>query len=107
MLRDMLLAYWRDYDFIIDYFIFHLFFSMLRDAYPEKISAMPYGYARRSLALVHHWGEMFDVERWEKLTSRVCFHKITTYVSKEVLTRKDNYYHHIVDSGLTGASISD
>lgn len=96
VLRDMLLAYWRDYDFIIDYYIFHCFFSMLRDAYPEKIDAMPYGYARRCLALVHHWGEIFDAGRWKKLTSRVCFHKISTYVSKDVLRRKDNYYHYIV-----------
>lgn len=97
VLRDMLLAYWRDYDFIIDYYIFHLFFSMLRDAYPEKITDMPYGYARRSLALVHHWGERFDAEKWEKLTSRVCFHKITTHVSMDVLKGNDSYYHHIVD----------
>ena len=70
---------------------------MLREVYPEKIDAMPYGYARRSLALVHHWGEQFDVEKWEKLTSKVCFHMITTDVSKSVLRGKDNYYRHIVN----------
>ncbi len=97
VLRDMLFAYWKDYDFIMDYYIFHLFFSMLREAYPEQIAAMPYGYARRSLALVYHWGEQFDEDKWKKLTSKVCFHKITPVVRKDVLKGKNNYYHHIVD----------
>ena len=97
VLRDMLFAYWKDYDFIMDYYIFHLFFSMLREVYPEQIAAMPYGYARRSLALVYHWGEQFDEDKWKKLTSKVCFHKITPVVRKDVLKGKNNYYHHIVD----------
>ena len=98
VLRDMLYAYWTDFDFIVDYYVFHLFFSMLREVYPEKIDSMPFGYAPRSLTLVHHWGELFDEERWERLTSRVCFHMITSSVSKDVLKEKDNYYHYVVNS---------
>lgn len=76
-LRDMLFAYWKDYNCTLDYYIFHLFFAMVAKEYPEQITAMPYGYSMNSLALLHHWGENFDHAKWNILTSKVCFHKIT------------------------------
>lgn len=96
VLRDMLFAYWKEYDYIIDYYIFHLFFSMLRDVYPAEISSMPYGYAPRSLALVHHWEGQFDEYKWEMLTSRVCFHKLTYSVRGNVEKINNNYYHYVM-----------
>ena len=39
--RDLLYQYWQDYDCLIDYFIFHKFLWMLKDALPEKFAAMP------------------------------------------------------------------
>lgn len=97
VLRDMLLAYWKDFDFVMDYFVFHLFFSMLRDVYPAEIAAMPYGYAGNSVGLGYHLGSMFRAEKWARLTRNVAFHKLTYNVKKEVLRGKDNYYHHIMD----------
>lgn len=96
VLRDMLFAYWKDYNCTLDYYIFHLFFSMLRGVYPNQINAMPYGYAMRHIALVHHWGVKFDQEKWDKLVNKVNFHKLAYYVDTDVKKRKDNYYHYIL-----------
>ncbi len=101
VLRDMLYAYWRDYDCMIDYYIFHLFFSMLREVFPGEIAAMPYGYAARHVALGFHWGEPFDRQKWDKLTANVCFHKLTYNVKPQVERAKDSYYRYII-SGLCG-----
>ena len=46
VLRDMLHAYWNDYDCTLDYYIFHLFFGMVAQEYPEQISRMPYGFSK-------------------------------------------------------------
>lgn len=35
VLREMLYAYWKDYDCTLDYYIFHLFFAMISKEYPE------------------------------------------------------------------------
>ena len=70
---------------------------VLRDVYPQEIAAMPYGYAVPSITLVHHWGEKFDKEKWERFTSKVCFHKLAYSVKKEILEGKGNYYHYIVE----------
>jgi len=102
VLREMLLAYWKDYDCVLDYYIFHLFFSMLRDVFPEEIGAMPYAYAPRSLALVHHWGEPFDKAKWQRLTERVCFHKLTYMKDKVPAKVEGTYYEYILNDNDKG-----
>ncbi len=95
-LKDMLFAYWKDYNCTLDYYIFHLFFSMIAKEYPEQIAAMPYGQSQNSLVQLHHWGEKFDQKKWDKLTSRVCFHKLAFRVSGNVTKDKENYYNYIL-----------
>ncbi len=92
----MLYAYWKDYDCTLDYYIFHLFFSMLSKEYPEQIKAMPYGLSQNSLALLHHWGEDFNQQRWDRLVSNVGFHKLAFRVNKDVVNNKNNYYNYIL-----------
>lgn len=96
VVREMLYAYWRDYDCVLDYYIFHLFFAMISKEYPEQMAAMPYGQSQRSLVLLHHWGEEFDRRKWNKLTSEVCFHKLAFRVSQNVIENKENYYNYIL-----------
>ena len=96
VLREMLYAYWKDYDCVLDYYIFHLFFAMISKEYPEQMAAMPYAQSQNSLVLLHHWGEKFDKQKWEKLTSQVCFHKLAFRVSDEVKNDQGNYYNHIL-----------
>ena len=100
VLRDMIFAYWKDYDCMLDYYVFHQFFSMLREVYPKEIERMPYGYSRRSLALGYHWSEPFNQEQWDRLVSKVCFHKLSYNVSEKAKNGANNYYHYIVEGGV-------
>lgn len=96
VLRDMLYAYWKDYNCTLDYYIFHLFFSMLSKEYPEEILAMPYAQSVNSLVIMHHLGDKFNQEKWDKLKQRVSFHKLAFRVSKEVKEDKENYFNKII-----------
>lgn len=96
VLRDMLYAYWRDYDCTLDYYIFHLFSSMLSKEYPEEIMGMPYGQSLNSLMLLHHWEERFNQKKWDRLTSHVCFHKLAFRVKEKIKNNKENYYNYIL-----------
>ena len=98
VLRDMLYAYWLEHDCVLNYYLFHLFFGMLREVFPEQIAAMPYAYAPRSLALVHHWGEPFDEAKWKRLTERVCFHKLTYMKDKVPAKVEGTYYEYILNN---------
>lgn len=96
VLRDMLYAYWKDFDCVLDYYIFHLFFAIISKEYPEQMAAMPYAQSQRSLVLLHHWGEKFEQKKWDKLTSQVCFHKLAFRVGEDVQNNKENYYNYIL-----------
>ncbi|MBR5101331.1 MAG: hypothetical protein IKX34_08560 [Bacteroidales bacterium] len=96
VLRDMLYEYWKEFDCTLDYYMFHLFFRMVAAEYPEQIKAMPYGSSQRSIALTPHWNEPFNQEQWEKLVSKVAFHKLSHRVDKRVVDNKNNYYNYIV-----------
>ena len=96
VLRDMLYAYWREHNVVLSYYLFHLFFDMLREVYPEQIAAMPYAFAPRSLALVKHWDEPFDVAKWKHLTEHVSFHKLTYMPDKVPANVEGTYYEHIL-----------
>lgn len=98
VLRDMLFAYWKDYDCTLDYYIFHLFFAMVAKEYPEEIAAMPYGYSVWSIALMHHLGDTFNKEQWDKLVSKVRFHKLSFRLSDDIKKNKDNYYNYVLKS---------
>lgn len=96
VLRDMLYACWKEYDVVLDFYVFHLFFTMLREVYPVEVAWMPYGYAANSLVLAQHWGEPFNQGKWERLTSKVSFHKLTYTIRKEVIGGVGNYYNYIL-----------
>ena len=98
VLRDMLYAYWKDFDCVLDYYIFHLFFAMISKEYPEQITAMPYGQSQNSLALLHHWDEKFEQKKWDKLANKVCFHKLAFRTKNEIKNNKHNYYNWILDN---------
>ena len=100
VLRDMLFAYWKDFNCTLDYYIFHLFFSMLREVYPLEIASMPYGYSVRSLALMHHIGDKFEQEKWDNLISQVSFHKLPYRVSNSVKNDKENYFNYILQTDI-------
>jgi len=97
-LRDMLFAYWKDYNCTLDYYIFHLFFAMVAKEYPEEIAEMPYGYSMNSLVLLHHWDEAFDQKKWDKLVSRVSFHKLAFRVDQKTKENKNNFYNYILNT---------
>lgn len=98
VLRDMLFAYWKDYNCTLNYYIFHLFFAMVANEYQEEIAAMPYGYSVWSITLMHHLGDTFNKEQWDKLVSKVSFHKLAYRLSDDVKTNKDNYYNYVLKS---------
>ncbi len=97
VLRDMLYAYWKDYDCVLDYYIFHLFFALISKEYPEQITAMPYGQSQNSLVLLHHWEEGFEQKKWDKMTENVCFHKLAHRVRESVKNNKNSYYNKVLE----------
>lgn len=99
MTRDLLCLYWEEYDCVLNFFVFHLFFSMIVKERPELIKNMPYGFSPNSLLLEHHLGEKFVQEKWDRLISKVSFHKLTYRLGTDVTSTPGNYYEKIIRNG--------
>ena len=96
VLRDTLYTYWKDFECTIDYYIFHLFFSLLSKDFPEIIAMMPYGQSMNCLALLYHLGDNFNLQKWDSLIAKVCFHKLSFRVSNGVKENIKSYYNFIL-----------
>ena len=63
---------------------------------PEVLTEMPYAYSPNSHLLLRHWAETFDQTKWDKVTKRICFHKLAHQVDESVIKGQNNYYNHII-----------
>lgn len=94
-LRDMLYQYWKDYDCVMHYYIFHLFFGMIMEKHPEEATQMP----RYSNAISHYlsrrMGDEYDEQWMDELKKRTCFHKLS-YRLDEKAKRKGTFYDVII-----------
>ena len=95
-LRDMLYAYWKDFDCVLEYFIFHRFIEMIFRLRPDVVKEMPYGYSPDCHILARHWTEEFDQQKWDKLTGKTFFHKLAHQIDERIYENKNNYFNHIL-----------
>ncbi len=95
ILRDMLYQYWRDYNCLVAYFIFHIFFSMIAKELPGEIEKMPKMSNRYCFYLEHRLGDTYQEEWMRELTSRCCFHKLNRRLWNEAEGREMSYLEKI------------
>lgn len=92
----MLLAYWRDYNCTVEYYIFHLFFNVAASRHPELIKQMPRGNSFAFIQLGQRITHDFNLEWWNNLTRKVSFHKLNYRHADKAGRNPDSYYNHIV-----------
>lgn len=96
--RDMLFQYWRDYDCLIDYFVFHKFLWMLKDTFPERFAAMPQYSSYDALQIGYVLEKACDDMQMTKFLKNSSFHKLDYRKSKEFTEEGNNtYYKRIID----------
>ena len=98
--QAMLLAYWKDYDCTVEYYMMHLFLSHAARRYPAMIAAMPKANTYNALILRDMLHKSFDAHRWQELTERVPIHKLNYRLADKAAHNTDSYYTHIVSEEL-------
>lgn len=76
--RDLLYLYWKQHNYLVDYFIFHLFFTLaVKEKYFQNYVNIP-GYSNTpALMLNYELLSKYRPERFEQLTKMSSFHKLT------------------------------
>lgn len=95
ILRDILYQYWYDYDCLVAYFIFHIFFSMIAEELPEEIEKMPQKSNRYCFYLEHRLSDIYQEEWMRELTSRCCFHKLNRRLWNEAEGKEMSFLERI------------
>ncbi len=99
ILRDMLLQYWRDYDCVIDYYVFHLFFGMIAEKFPEEIEMMPKMNSMRAIQMALWLEKPYDSQKMEQFLAMSSFHKLD-YRKDGRFTKdkKPTFYSYIIEN---------
>lgn len=102
MTRDLLYSYWAKYNYVKEYFIFHLFFQLAIEAYPDEWkSVIPYSNSIPHILLLRLF-EKYNEEVWNEITRISPFHKLTykfekTYNAHAEFEMENTYYKKIVN----------
>lgn len=98
MIKELLYEYWKNNDELVDYFIFHDFFQILIDRYPEEWkSVIPFSNSLPHILLLRLFEE-YNEEIWKAVLDMTPFHKLT-YKFDEDMTKLDGtYYKKILES---------
>ena len=99
--RALLYEYWRKNNEVEDYFIFHGFFEMAIDAYPEEWSkVVPCSNAAPHILLLRLF-EPYSDEVWEAVKAMTPFHKLT-YKFEAEKTQIPGTYYKVLLEGAAG-----
>ena len=96
--RELLYAYWRKNDRIIDYFLLHLFMMIVKDYYMEEWKQIiPYPNSLPHVLQLMQF-EKFDRRRWDAACKASPFHKLTYKVKEEDTRKEGTFYRYIMES---------
>lgn len=73
---DMLLAYWKDYNCTVDYYIMHLFISMCLNAVLSIAESMPRENSYHSIMLGSVLAKDYNEDWWNDVKAHVFLHKL-------------------------------
>lgn len=90
--RDLLYLYWKDYDFTINYFTFHLFFAMACRRYRDEWNNIPTFNNNSPHTLMFELDKEYSNERWQQIMDMSGIHKLQRYNDYSHL-KKSNYCH--------------
>lgn len=100
LVRAMLFDYWSKNDKLIDYFIFHNFFQLAIEVYPEEWKkVVPFSNSTPHILLLRLF-EDYDEYAWKCVKNMSRFHKLTYKFSEEKENLKNTYYDYIINERL-------
>lgn len=93
IVKALLYQYWRDYDCVVKYFVFHLFINTLARKISEILKQMPVGISWPTLLLGEKLAEPFDEQWWNEHNASCCFHKLNYRKENDI---SNSYCNHII-----------
>lgn len=91
--KDLLYEYWKTNTRMIDYFLFHDFFQLAIEAFPEEWNkVIPFSNSTPHILLLRLF-EKYDEKLWNAIMDQTPFHKLSYKYSAEQKNNKGTYYN--------------
>lgn len=92
----LLYDYWAKHDKLVDYFIFHDFFQMAIEAYPEEWKkVVPFSNSVPHMLLLRLFDE-YDEETWNAIKEQTPFHKLSYKYTEQQAQIEGTYYKKVL-----------
>ena len=93
--RDLLFKYWENYDYLMHYFLFHMFFKMASEVYAEEFRKMPYFSNRPPHAMQRAMYEDYSEEKMERFAEMSDFHKLSWKIDPDNQPSASSIFRHV------------
>ena len=93
--KKLLYYYWKDYNYAINYNIFHIFFKLATEVYKDEWKNVPTFNNISPHILQFELCEEFNDKRFEQIKNMSDFHKLNWRIKSE---SKNSFYNYIVDN---------
>lgn len=93
--RKLLFNYWKNENELMDYHIFHLFFTMATRKYKTEWEAIPAFNNHTPHTLMFELGKQYSEERWKQIEEMSVFHKLERHTDYSNIP--NSMYWHIIE----------
>ena len=93
--KKLLYYYWKDYNYAINYNIFHIFFKLATEIYKDEWKNVPTFNNISPHILQFELCEEFNDKRFEQIKNMSDFHKLNWRIKSE---NKNSFYNYIVNN---------
>lgn len=93
---ELLYEYWKKNNYLCDYFLLHMFFSMVTKEFAEEWNHVPYFSQVDNHLLSRELLNEFDLEKYERIKKLTNFHKLTYKLEIDKSLNKDTFYDKII-----------
>lgn len=93
---ELLYNYWKKYNKLIDYFIYHDFAELAIEKYPDEWnSVIPVSSSTPHILLLRLF-DKYDEKTWNAIKSQTCVHKLTYKFEEEQKNQTGTYYDKLI-----------
>lgn len=97
--QALLYEYWKKHNTMVDYFIFHLFFQLAIEAYPEEWNkVIPFSNATPHILLLRLF-DTADKDTWQAIQEMTPFHKLSYKFTDTQTQEKGTYFQMLMERG--------
>lgn len=91
---DLLKEYWKKHNYLVNYFLFHMFFKMATEKYNAQWSKIPYMTQTNNHLMALELNNNFNIERYNQIVKITDFHKLSYKV--EINKNIKSFYYMII-----------